>query len=298
MLDTVHTEATGSGMPDYFSNEYGYIAACVPPTGGNWSLKQLEGENAQAFMERVGKELSSRGIRKAYAPPVSLMSGKVGRMAELTKRYSLPDAVTVYRSDIYEKRFLAPYDGIVLQPTSGTAFIMSGGGCPIVVLIGKTRGGQLICIVSHVGRESALDKYYWGEAPKQREPFSIIDSMIAAATVCGLTPEQCELRCFFQIPTHCFEHDVNSPTHADKNKKMLELVKMRYPKGDIMPPINGVHCMDMGELVRQQAIGAGIPAKAIFINNRVLSENGPHAFTRRTDSVLASYSNLELLYFP
>jgi hypothetical protein len=112
-----------------------YDALCIP------AILQVPEDAVRhpEIAERVGRALFDRGITDAYAPAVDKMSARIVPKSLLSKVIRLPYGVNLYRN--HE----VPADGVALG--RGHAFIMSGGGCPVVVAAGKNS-----CIVTHASR--------------------------------------------------------------------------------------------------------------------------------------------------
>src|SRR5690348_10075568 len=109
-----------------------YEAICYPAgtPSGDWSLAKLKVPGDEQLnpteAERLGRVLASHGIKRAFAPRVADSSAIIVPKSELTDVIELPHGVKLFRNA------RLPADGTTLGP--GDAFIMSGGGCPVIVV--------------------------------------------------------------------------------------------------------------------------------------------------------------------
>ena len=253
-------------------------ARCVSSGDFNWSLKDLyrphDVERNPELVERLCAEFEELDIVRAYGPSVAKMSGLV--VAPSSFRSHIPlNGATLCRDPDHDS------DGTWLAP--GEAFVMSGGGCPAAVAEG---GG--ICLVSHVGRESAIDlKRLEGEPT--RGHMSVIDAMADRARELGVSPGDMTLSVLFQIPTNAFGHPLDDPRWQAVLRYVSELDdNIADVRGDVMH-------LDMAALVAAQGRRAGFK-----IDNTVdyaLPHKGAFGHTRHPDPEYRKRGNLVLIQY-
>jgi hypothetical protein len=260
----------------------GFVSTCISTCNGSWSPAQLDDPAvAVSYKDRLAIALRNRDITDAFAVSPVHMSGVIVKPEELTTTYEIGLNVRVHRNTAIKS------DGVLLPPQG--ALIFAAGGCPVAVLYGKTLEGKYVCVACHVGRESAIDKYFLGESDRPREHFSVIHAMVAVAKAEGLTSDRMSLRCFFQIPAMCFSHPLTGE-HAVRNKKILDLLRKKFPNVEVMPTIKKILCLDMGILIRELAYDAGI--SIVHIRDCVLPMRGPYKHTRHPTPKLKGIGNL------
>lgn len=253
-------------------------ALCVASMSTDWSLKdiydQAGADRNPDLVAHLRSEFLPLGVTRAYGPSVAPMSGAIVDPGELTSRIVLDEGLELFRN-----RDL-PSDGIWLEP--GEAFVMSGGGCPVAIAEG---GG--ICLVAHVGRESAIDRErLLGRTPK-RKYMSVIDAMAMTACRRGVEPRDMTLRVLFQIPTSLFAHPLDDAQHGEAHRAIL-----RYAQGlgeSVATVRDGNMHLSMHELVMAQGRLVGFRVDDV---DHALPEDGPFGHTRHPVSGLRDQRNL------
>jgi hypothetical protein len=261
-----------------------YDALCIPAISpeGNWSLKNLQvPEDAvrhPEIAERVGRALFDRGITDAYAPAVDKMSARIVPKSLLSKVIRLPYGVNLYRN--HE----VPADGVALG--RGHAFIMSGGGCPVVVAAGKNS-----CIVTHASRDSLLDRNHIRKTGEPRDYASVIRAIIGWSAKYGnIKPGQLSLRGFFTIPTADFSHPPDDPVWGEDNILLAEFIRKQWSA----PVISGPDlCLSIPELIMAQAAEGRFGPTGM---ERELPSSGAFGYTRHSDEAMRTVRNLVIVH--
>lgn len=254
-------------------------ALCISSGDFNWSLKDLyrpeDVERKPELVSRLEAEFNDLGIIRAYAPSVAKMSGIVVDPCSFTSKIPL-NGTTLCRDPDHES------DGTWLRP--GEAFIMSGGGCPVAIAEG---GG--ICLVSHVGRESAVNLPQLLKQEPSRTHMSIVDSMAERAFELGVPPGQMTLSVLFQVPASAFGHPLGDPRWQ---------AVLRYVEGlgeNIAVVRDHVMLLDMAALVAAQGRRAGF--KVDDTVDYALPEKGPFGHTRHPDPEYRLRRNLVIIQY-
>ncbi len=269
-----------------------YDVFCLPPSDHDWSLRQLTDENEKRqrdFKLKLGTALAVQGIRVAYAPRVVAMSGAIIEQDDFPAEHSieLPSGVTL-------KRTALPSDGTFIGKNE--AFVMSGGGCPVVIVSGRG-----ICIVAHASRDSLLDRIRMLGTPdeKPREHFSLIDAIAAKVRARGFDPKDMTLRALLQVPSECFGHPMRPDLEPDWRTKRKYNVVMHGWVNDlfgrgIAVERDGISYLSIGKLIARQAALAGF--EHILVDELPLPADGPYAHTRHPDQELKKLRNLAIVH--
>jgi hypothetical protein len=263
-------------------------AICAPPSPeASWSLKDMYSQEAVDDRPQLARGLSrallDHGITRAYAPSVAAMSGAIAERHELSTALSLPEGVTMLRNKAL------PSDGVPLNPESGNeGFVMSGGGCPLVVAIG---GGHVIA--AHASRESLIDRGRIETGTPSRDHESVIHSIAAWFQKKRVPVDQVNVRIFFTVKAKAFPHPFTGSAHSPYNQKLHADIMGRNLGKDVMQ-------RDTGRLSIPGLIH-GLCAKEGFATRRVLNllplpTDGAFAYTRHQKPHLASARNLVMLH--
>lgn len=250
-------------------------AECI---SGDWSLAHLytQEDAGSELGERVARELAERDIDRAYAPSVAHMSAYIAHPDELVDHIELP-----YGMELWRNKAL-PSDGIMLDPRE--AMIMGGGGCPVAIATGYGK-----CSVSHVGRDSALDRgRIVNETPRRH--FSVIQAM---AEVLGEPNFNVRLRCLFAISREVFDHSYEHPEYGDYNKRMAEFAKHHFGPETIVGKDHVVY-LDMERLVLNQARLCGFTA--VEVADMLLPIHSSFGHTRHPDASMRPMRNLVIVH--
>lgn len=212
----------------------------------NWSLANLysqeDAENDPAFAERLGKVLADRNIKRAYGPSVIFHSGHIVEREELTTEITLPGGAKLFR------RKDLPADGVPIR--RGEAFVMSGAGCPPVIIAGKG-----FCLPMHGSRDTLVDRASLAGNPP-REHSSVIHAGVAfLKEKYGVDVRHLALCGGFHIRPSEFTHPFNHPKYGETNARLFEHLLFTYG-ANIM---NNEGDLDMAELALGIARDIGIP---------------------------------------
>jgi hypothetical protein len=222
-----------------------------PPTLASWSLaglySQADAENNKLLCNHLADIMAEYDLKHAYAPSVAASSAAVVESRELSTLIKLQNDISIYRNKY------VPSDGISLK--WGENFMMSGGGCPVIVLTGLNKKGEMICIAAHASRESLIDrKFLLGEEPRTNE--SVVYALAKNAYLQGCLLSKTTLRIFFQIRSDGFAHELDHETHGEYNKKLVEYVSSHDPQACVIR--ENVAYLDIKKLITAQAKRAGI----------------------------------------
>lgn len=264
---------------------------CVPQTlATNWSLKDLYSQRdldrheTKQLATRVGSILHELNVSKARAPSVASSSGQIVDHMELTDRILLPQGIRIYRNKGL------PADGTLLRK-KGDAFLMSGGGCPAIVLTGGST-----CIVAHASRESLLPKRFTEDGRAIGEHVSVVTNCVRKFR--ELEPDvpfdEANFRVIFGITPRQFSHPVHHPEHGANNRGRQRYLIRHYGEiahSFIRDPDNGGY-LDLNALTVHQARLCGIEnAKT----GTVLPAKGKFAYTRHPNPEMAEGRNLVIV---
>ncbi|MDB4992521.1 MAG: hypothetical protein JWL75_766 [Parcubacteria group bacterium] len=266
-----------------------YIVKCFPARESDgvirdWSLSQLEESDFQMRLQGVLPH-ERRRRRQFYAPTVKAMSGVYLQPELFTALYPLNNWCTIRRPAFRSRSpEMVKCDATSIPPHQG--MIMSAGGCPLVVMNGKTPAGEEFCFAAHAGRASLIDDRLFTEGLPSRAHFSVIDALVAQAEALGVLPKDLILRSFFSIPWFRLMHEFSDPKFGK-----LNLARYAYLKS--MHALDGVFiaqedrrlCLSLSGLIQRQAQRHGI----VRIESGLLElpEDGDYAYTRHVDPELA-----------
>jgi hypothetical protein len=265
-----------------------YEAICYPAgnPAGDWSLKNLrlpgDVESHPTEAERLGRTLAAHGIKRAYAPHVAASSARIVPKSMLTDVLELPHGVLLLRNA------QLPADGVALG--RGEAFIMSGGGCPVIVA-----AGDGMCIAAHASRESLLDRYFImnGRMHAERKYKSVINAIVgwAARRETGiLQPQKMHLRGYFTIPTHRFHHRKDDAKFGYVNSLTAEYVAKNWGPS-IMPAPD--YCLSISRLIEAQASVLQFGLKEV---EEAIPEDGAFGYTRHPDEAMRPVRSLNIVH--
>lgn len=264
---------------------------CIPRSmATNWSLKDLYAQNDLEQLEtrklalRVGSILDELNVNEARALSVVSSSGQIVDHMELTDHILLPQGIRICRNKAL------PADGTLLRK-KGDAFLMSGGGCPAIVLTGGST-----CIVAHASRESLLPKHFSEDGTAIGEHKSVVMNCVEKFR--ELEPDvplhEAHFRVVFGITPKQFSHPVKHPHHGANNRGRQRYLMRQYGEVGASfvrdPDRNGY--LDLNALTVHQARLCGIEdAKT----GTVLPAKGSFAYTRHPDPDLAEGRNLVIV---
>jgi len=300
LSNTIPPEELAPGSPLTFHSGMcevvGYTARCIPAkdasTGAinTWSLTQL---SEPAFIERLGSALP-RALKKSvfYAPAVDAMSAVVLDQELITHEFPIDDMRTVVRPEYQPggKTRIA-CDGVPLH--RGDSFIMSAGGCPLLILTGYDASGAAFCITAHAGRNSLIDMRIVRGLPRTRNSMSIVDSMVAyvkakhGPNVRGLV-----MRCFFSLPWERYPHSMDDPTYGVANNNLRTHLLSAGMFGALLQK-DGNHHLSLPTLVRLQAARHDM---AVFTHGFDLPVQGDFGYTTHPDPALRGARNLVVVH--
>lgn len=256
-----------------------YSVECAPAreAGGlvrNWSLTQL---SDYAYLSRLRDALPD-GECRYYAPSVYQMSGAVARHVSFTDIYELDRFRSIRRPGYREGlNTRIPCDGTWVGSKEG--FVMTAGGCPLLVLSGTGECGRCLCIVAHAGRDSLIDLFRVGKAIRPRAHESVVESMVAyARQYFSAKPKELILRSFFSLPWQAFPHDQRDTSHGAANKKLQEYLLECGLERALIENTDGEICLSLNVLVQLLAEQQGIGC--IETGHHDLPEDGDFAYTR------------------
>mgnify|MGYP001574462610 FL=1 len=270
-------------------------AVCIPETeqSGSWSLKDLYCQDdtsgsiaARLLAARLGAVLDECNVVKARAPSVAPSSGKIVDHLELKDEILLPQRIRLFRN-----REL-PADGTLLRKR-GDAFVMSGGGCPVIVLTGASA-----CVVAHASRESLLPKEFEEDGRPHEEHESVVEASIRKLRELepGLPLDRASLRVLFGITPKQFRHPVHDSHHGPNNRGRQRYLSNRYGEeamANFIRDPEGEGYLDLNALTVHQARECGIEnAKT----GSVLPARGGFAHTRHPNPSLAKGRNLVVVH--
>lgn len=267
-----------------------YEAICYPAgtPAGDWTLKNLRvPEDVQkhpAEAERIGRVLAEHGIKRAYAPHVAPASGIIIPRPRLSSVLELPHEVTLFRNAAM------PADGVALG--RGEAFVMSGGGCPVLVM-----SGDGMCIAAHASRDSLLDTCHirTGERNPDRPHKSVINAMVSWAArreTSPLKPRQSKLSGYFSISTDWFRHSPDHPDFGVLNVQRAKYIERNWGPGIVIGP----HlCLNIENLSRAQARTAGFTPELVVFREEI-GGNSPFGFTQHPDPAMRPVRSLNIVH--
>lgn len=272
-----------------------YRVACLSPveTDGevrNWTLKQLD---HPAFKARLLNALPHERPRRYFAPTVDRMSGATQPQEAFTILYPLSRNCIVQRPGFrHASNEKVACDGTSVGRHDG--FLMSAGGCPLIVVSGTTHEGEEICLAAHAGRESLVDPFFTRSKPVPRPHTSGVNTLVAYAEVLGARPEDLTLRSFYSLPWHTFTHALDDPKYGERNTLRYEYLRGLGMAGVFLERDDGVLCLSLSMLIKLQAERLGVGK--IEVGECTLPENGPFAYTSHANPALSgSMRNLVYL---
>jgi hypothetical protein len=238
----------------------------------NLSLVQL----GEPWFKQYLHSHMPKNVRRIYAPTVDRMSGVLLDPERFTDLFPLAFHQDVHRPG-YQK------NSNVKEACDGTriglleAFLMSAGGCPLIVLSGKTYRGEDLCLAAHAGRDSLLDKKLLRTAIASRSHVSIVDAMVAYARKHLAEPKDLTLRSFFSIPWEVFPHDLQDPRYAQINQQRFIFLRQHQRDDGIFIHKDGVTYFCLSKLIQRQAEKHGIGR--IQTGIETLPQNDVFAYT-------------------
>lgn len=256
-----------------------YSVECIPAreaTGSvrNWSLTQL---SDYTYLSRLREALPD-GECRYYAPSVYAMSGAMATHVSFTDIYELDRFRNIRRPGYREGTDTRiPCDGTVIGPKEG--FVMTAGGCPLLVLSGTGECGRCLCIVAHAGRDSLIDPFRVGKAASPRLHEGVVESMVAYARQHFFAkPNELILRSFFSLPWQAFPHDPRDAAHGAANEQLQEYLRKNDLERALIENIEGELCLSLNVLIRHLAEQQGINCIETGLDD--LPESGDFAYTR------------------
>jgi hypothetical protein len=276
-----------------------YTVSCFPARQNNCvsdlSLTQLNNPDYRKKLQ----DILPAEKRTYFAPTADMFSGVILPQKSFTDIHTIDRLRSVMRpgylkSDSNQR---IPCDGTVIGKRDG--FIMTAGGCPLIVLTGTSIDGADICIVAHAGRESLIDRQAVLKNRPSRVYFSVVNAMAAyARNKCKARIETLVLRSFFALPSKRFIHDPCAANlkHRDYNRRLHKyLNEQGYSVA--LYSAGGKICFCLSELIRLQAEQEGI--LTVDTSQRGLPEYGDHAYTQHPDEELrGDIRNLVVLTRP
>ena len=268
------------------SNEVSYEAICYPPgtPAGDWSLKHLrtpeDVRTHPAEATRLGRVLASHGIKRAYAPHVAASSALVVSRSSLTDVLELPYWVQLFRNA------RLPAAGTDLDP--GDAFIMSGGGCPVVIAIGEN-----LCIVAHASRDSLLDRVHIMTGKKSRKYAGVLNAIVGFAARkknTPLRPQEMDLHWHLTIPACRFAHRLDNPKFGHANR-MLEQYVVRHWGQEIIPGPD--YFLSVSKLIHAQGTAACFKN---LVGGEDIPEDGPFGYTGHPREDMRQVRSLNIVH--
>lgn len=273
------TPATIFEFPPQEDEPVLYTATCLAARGENGlvqnlSLTQLGNVQFIAWL----REKLPKGERAYYAPTVAAMSGAILPHKSFTDFYTIDRFRHIARPGyIGTTNDRLPCDGTIIGRNDG--FIMSAGGCPLIVLTGVGEDGSPICIAAHAGRHSLLDPFALSEEKTPREHFSVVTAMVTfARNHYQARPEDLILRSFFSLPMRRYPHDPRDPQYREKSQRLHECLRARGLGGALLERDDGVICLSLSELIRLQAQAERVGK--IDTARLTLPEDGNFAYTQ------------------
>ncbi|MCX6787164.1 MAG: hypothetical protein NTY93_01405 [Candidatus Kaiserbacteria bacterium] len=219
----------------------------------NWSLKPLQTQEdvprEPELVAGLRDVLQKMNVHKAYAPHVASASAQVIDINELTERINLGAGRYLYRN------CSVPADGVFIKPQH--AFMMSSAGCPIII----ATGGEHM-VVAHAGRDSLID-YAAVIGEPDRQQVSIVDSIVEAFIMRGVSRDEIAMCMLFSIPVEKFEHKLNHPSHGYYNQRLDQFAEVRWP--GCIHRSNGSLFLDLETVFKKQALKAEIGEKNVQV---------------------------------
>lgn len=288
MFDATHAEILEPRICHGGHEDTAYTVIIYPAgtPAGNWTLKNLQlPEDVQkhpAEAERLGRVLAKHKVRRAYAPDVVPSSGIIIPRLKLESVLELPHGVQLCRKQG------EPADGVALS--RGEAFVMSGGGCPVLVMCGDN-----LCIAAHASRDSLLDTHHikTGQRDPDRPHKSVINAMVSWAArreINPLGPRQTRLRGYATIPAHMFRHSPTNEKFGTLNMQRAEYIDKHWGPNIVNGPDL---CMSIEKLVQAQARTAGFGPVTF---EEELPEAGPFGYTQHPDEAMRPVRNLVIVH--
>lgn len=266
----------------YDTVEYDAVCIAAGSPAGDWSLKYFQHpEDAAKYpekAERLARVLRERGITDAYAPAVDKMSGLVVEKTALSVTIQLPHGVRLHRNrDV-------PADGVSLGRNH--AFIMSGGGCTVLVAAGRG-----LVIAAHASRDSMLDRAFIRNEAPPREYASVVRSIIGHASKSGhVLPKHLSLRGFFTLPAEDFPHPPSHPDWGAENVQLAEFIAGKWGPHIMTGP--DLH-LSIPELIKAQ--GAEHRFGRVGVE-KDLPRSGAFGYTRHANEAMRTARNLVIVH--
>lgn len=285
--------ATTYEFPAQKDEEVPYSSFCIAARGENnqdrsLSLSRLD--DTQFICQLQG--LLPEGERTYYAPTVAAMSGAVFPQKPFTDIYTVDRLRRIARPGyVGTTNARLPCDGTVIGRSDG--FLMSAGGCPLIVLSGVGQDGP-VCIAAHAGRYSLIDPFVLNKKKGARTHFSVVNAMVAYARKhYRARSENLILRSFFSLPSARYPHDLRDPKHGRKSARLQECLKKRNLAGALARRDDGVVCLSLSELIRLQAEAERVGK--IDTSRLSLPANGNFAYTQHPETEMRTARNLVVL---
>lgn len=255
-----------------------YTARCLAPDGGDWSISQLfeiNRKSSYTYKHRLGTQFANRGVTEVFSPIDHLMSAVFLPQDEFRLTISLG------YEDLCLHRPSKPSDATIIR--KGQAFLITPGGCPLVVLSFIGKDGLPYCIAAHAGRKSLIDYKLILEGYSSRSAFSIVESIVAKAMQLGGEVATMYLRSFFSIPWEAYRFSVDDTRHGKTNLAVNSYLKSKYGS-DVLVTTDGHEHYSLNKIIEAQARGFGI---GHIETGWSLPYNGPYAYTTHDNPLLA-----------
>jgi|CXWL01.1.fsa_nt_gi hypothetical protein len=237
----------------FHDNGVSYGAACIAPGKDfNWTLREFLGQEPAVtdnspLAKKIAGELRARRINHGYAPSVTAMNANILSVGDLRSGIILPGGERIYRQN--------DMPGDAIPVNEGSAFMMSAGGCPVIIATGKAKTGDKLCIVAHAGRDSLLDRRLVEMGERSRRTESVVFEIARFAKRHGVCPKGMTLRVLFQMDPRCFAHELGNKQYAFYNTNLVSAAKRYHEQAcDVR---GNVAYLDLGWLIYGQAQVAG-----------------------------------------
>lgn len=158
------------------------------------------------------------------------------------------------------------YDGVVLG--SGEALAVTSADCPIIVLHGLDKEGELHVIAAHAGRDSLLNKSLLSKgvtSPTLAESNRVIYNAVMNLSLKGVDIEVMHLNVYCGIRTG-FCHPPNHDQYSVYNKALLDVCHNYRTRYDIVRNWDTGE-VDMYRLISAQAVHIGIHPENVFFDD-------------------------------
>ena len=257
-------------------------AVCVAPNDVDWSLKDLYTPESgdSPFAREVADSLYEHGVRgTVFGPTVTDMNAHLTDADKLTTEILLPHGITLYRNPGLKA------DGLPLSADAGETFVMSGGGCPIIVAIGD---GEVIA--AHASRDSMIDRTRVMTGSQSRQHESVLHAIVREFKDWDISPSQVHVHVYFSVPAAAFTHDFSDAAYGAFNRALHRDLRKRGLGDDVMQKATGAFsipalCAGLG-----RQLGLGKVEKSCM-----LPQHGRFGYTRNPIDSLKKARNLEFV---